>query len=675
MELLFPIAIEIFCISAVLSFILQKVKSVSHFTSSGLSLIGSAFMLVFAGYILLTHTVINVVLPTSFPLFTLSFHVDGLAAFFIFVIALIALPATLYGISYLKPYYTQYNTGVFGFFYNLFLLSLFLVVTSYNGLYFLFVWELMSLSSFFLVIFEQNHPSTIKAGFIYFVMTHVATGCISFAFILLYLATGSFDFSVIKSHAELIPMTIKSIAIICFIVGFGTKAGIIPFHIWLPKAHSAAPSHVSALMSGVMIKMGIFMFFRMFLDVLTPTPWLGFTILFLGALSSILGVLYALSEHDSKRLLAYHSIENIGIILLGLGGGLVFLTLNYPAFAIISIIAGLYHTINHAIFKSLLFLSAGSVISQTHTRNIEEYGGLIKKMPYTALFFLIGAIAITGLPPFNGFVSEWLTFQGLFKGIAFEGMLIKAAFIFAGVCLAFTGGLAAACFVKAFGITFLARPRSVESQHAKESSFPMVLSMGFLAALCLVFSIGAPYVIAQLRVLVQALGSFTRHTSAMVPAHEKLTDLAALNFNTMGLLLGFTISAAVVYALVYLVSHRQKTVIGSIWECGYTEITPRMEITATGFSRTLILIFKGIFRPTKQVHVEYVDADMRYAPTKTVTLGISDIYENNMYYPLVKLFHRISIQVKKIQSGNINAYLLYIFLTLIGLLLVARYYL
>ncbi|HSW88689.1 MAG TPA: proton-conducting transporter membrane subunit, partial [Candidatus Saccharimonadales bacterium] len=415
----FIVALEILGIGAVGSLVFQKDKELSHLISSVSSFIGALLVLIFSINLLLSGVTLVTTIPTSFPLFTLSFRIDLLAAFFLFIISIIALPASLYGIGYMKSYYKKYNIGMFGFFYNLFLISLLLVVTSYNGLYFLFVWELMSLSSLFLVLFEHREADTIKAGITYFIMTHIATAFIFVSFLFLYQSTGSFDFGIIKIHSEAIPFITRNIILFCMIIGFGTKAGIIPLHIWLPKAHGAAPSHVSALMSGVMIKMGIFMFVRMFFDILPqPTIWLGFTILLIGAISSLLGVLYALSEHDSKKLLAYHSIENIGIILLGLGSGLVFISMHKPELATLAIIAGLFHTINHAVFKSLLFLGAGSVISQTHTRNIEEYGGLIKRMPYTALFFLIGAIAISGLPPFNGFVSEWLTFQSLFAGIA-----------------------------------------------------------------------------------------------------------------------------------------------------------------------------------------------------------------------------------------------------------------
>src|SRR5262249_28737742 len=267
--------------------------------------------------------------------------------------------------------------------------------------------------------------------------------------------------------------------------GFGVKAGIIPLHIWLPEAHPVAPSNVSALLSGVLIKTGIYGMTRVFFDFLgTPPNWWGVTVLTLGTISAVLGVLYALMQHDLKRLLAYHSIENIGIILMGLGASLMFLHTHHPVLAALALIAGLYHTINHAIFKALLFLGAGAILHSTHTRDMEQMGGLIKRMPQTALCFLIGAVAISALPPLNGFVSEWLTYQSLLQGFGTTASLVRLMFPLGGAMLALTGALAAACFVKAFGITFLAQPRSQEAAQAHEASPTMLGGMGLLTVAC-----------------------------------------------------------------------------------------------------------------------------------------------------------------------------------------------
>lgn len=667
-------AMVLFIVGAAGSLLFPDNSQRSIAVGSTFAFIGSLVLLIAAIGIVMTQTSISMTLPTSFPGFIFSIHVDTLAAFFLIIIALIALPASWYGSAYLPQYAEEYDTGTFGCFYNLFLLSLVLVVTSYNGFYFLFSWELMALTSLFLVLFEHRRPETLQAARVYAIITHVATAFLMIAFFLIYQTIGSLDFGVIKMAAPTIPISLQTIIFLCLLIGFGTKAGIIPFHIWLPRAHSAAPSHVSALMSGVMIKMGIFMMVRMFFDILpAPSLWMGVVVLSLGATSAVFGVLYALSEHDLKRLLAYHSIENIGIILLGLGSGMLFVSLNQPGLAMVAVAAGLFHTMNHAVFKSLLFLSAGAVISRTHTRDMEKYGGLIRSMPYTALFFLVGALAISGLPPFNGFVSEWLTFQSLFAGLLTKSTALSSLFLAATASLAVTGGLAAACFVKAFGITFLAQPRSQLGKNAQESASAQRISMGFLAVLCLVLGIGSSVILTYLRTIISVLGVFGQNASSLIPAAAGADSRGFAAIDMPVVLLGIAIGGIVAYELTSLVSGRQTIVLSRVWSCGYTYLTPRMEITATGFSRSLLIIFKNIFRPTKHRAVDYLEGTRQYvAKNISIELGIVNLYEAYIYYPLYRGLYALSKQTKYIQSGNLNQYLLYIFIVLLGLLIFAR---
>ncbi len=672
---LFISTLLFFVFGAIASLVLQKYPRAANTVSHLSAAVGSSLGLALSAVLLLTKTVFAFSMTTSFPLLTIAIRVDSLSALFIGIISVVSLASSLYGMGYMRNYYTKYSIGMFGFFYNLFILSLLLVASAYNGLYFIFVWEIMSLTSLALVTFEHKDANTIEAGYIYFIMTHVATAFITIAFFLIYQTTQTFDFAIIKQQAAHIPFLVQTLIFICCLLGFGTKAGIIPLHIWLPRAHSAAPSHVSALMSGVMIKMAIFMFFRIFLDLIPSVPlWLGVTIVILGGFSSVLGVLYALSEHDSKRLLAYHSIENIGIILLGLGTGIIFLSLGNPVIAAFALTASLFHTVNHAIFKSLLFLAAGSVIAVLHTRNMEEYGGLIKRMPYTSFFFLIGAIAISGFPPFNGFVSEWLTFQGLFTGIASSSMLLKSLFIFAAGSLAFTGGLAAACFVKAFGVTFLARARNEKTEKVKEVGIEMVVPMGLLAVLCLALGVFSGYILPYLQGIIGNSFAFSRDASMYT--HDAFiqipTNSATLHMPAIFLLI--TVGVLITWIITKVINPKQKEVSGELWDCGYTELTPRMEITATGFSRSLIIIFRGIFKPSKQHTIEYVDADLRYfATSSTVTVDMENLYEKHIYYPLHKRMHAFSLKVRSLQGGTINNYLLYILIMLLILLLWARY--
>jgi len=392
-------------------------------------------------------------------------------------------------------------------------------------------------------------------------------------------------------------------------------------------------------------------------------------VVLLGAISSLLGVLYALSEHDLKRLLAFHSIENVGIILLGLGSALVFVALGLKMLAVLGLIAALYHTLNHAVFKALLFLGAGGDISATHTRNIEQYGGLIRSMPQTAFFFLVGAMAISALPPLNGFFSEWMTYQALFHGVFGSGLLTEVIFILAVGALAFTGGLAAACFVKAFGVTFLARPRSRGATEAREVGGSLRFGMGLLAILTLVFGFFSGFMSKLLGGVAGGLKNI-----------QVLTDTSGHVFNLGSVHVGYaTVSMPAVLAglvvmtlatvlLVAAVSHKQKIREDLTWDCG-TDLTPSMEITATGFSRSIITIFKGVLKPSRQTDIEYHDAKLRYFPKfGAVHMELKDVYSAYLYAPLQEFFLKAARQVRKIQNGNVNAYILYMFVTLIVLL-------
>ncbi len=644
---------------------------IAGYVAHGSGLLGSLLALFLSVQVLLSGQGIQFSIPGVLPgVIDFSFRLDGLSAFFLGLIALIGGVASLYGFSYQRHFYGKYNLGTFGFFYTTFLGSLLLVTLANQALFFLLVWELMSLASYFLVIYEYRKSESVRAGFLYFLMTHIGTLFIMMAFFLAYKATGSFDFNTWRAMAGTIDPTAQSFILLCALFGFGIKAGIIPVHIWLPGAHSAAPTHVSALLSGVMIKTAIFMFIRFFFDFFpgAPIEW-GLTFLILGGISSLLGVLYALSEHDIKRLLAYHSIENIGIILLGLGAGISFFSLGLETFALFALAAALYHTMNHAIFKALLFLGAGGVVASTGTRNMEHYGGLIRLMPYTAFFFLIGSLAISAFPPFNGFASEWLTFQALFVGIGSASVAVKAVFIFAIASLAFTGGLAAACFVKAFGTMFLARARHAFERPVHESGLSMLVAMGILAVLTLVLGIFSTVVIAALVGVVASIG-LTNPTTFQFPfvefvaAREQFANVLPLDIVALALATVFAFVAGIVVWL----TRTRKIVVGRTWDCG-TPLTARGEMTATSFSRSLVTIFRGILRPTKQTETEYHDENMRYfIKSQEVKTEIGDPYRQMLYQPLHTALQFIASKMRHIHGGNVNVYVLYIFITLLALL-------
>ena len=605
------------------------------------------------------------------PFVPLEIYIDKLGGLFLVIIGTIALLATVYGFGYMKHFYGKYAIGVFYAFYNLFIGSMVLVVIANNSFFFLVMWEIMSLASYFLVVFDHHEEENVRAGFLYFIVTHIATAFLVVMFFLFYRATGSLSFDTFRMEAGNISPLLSGIIFILALIGFGTKAGIIPLHVWLPNAHPAAPSQVSALMSGVMIKLGVFMLIRVFLDFFAATPaWLGLTVLILGALSSLLGVLYALGEHDIKRLLAYHSIENIGIILLGVGGALFFRSMGEDMLALLSLAAALFHTANHAVFKSLLFMSAGAVVAATHTRNIEKYGGLIKRMPYTAFFFLIGSIAISGIVPFNGFVSEWLTFQSLIGGLGTHDAWSQIVLILGIAALATTGGLAAACFVKAFGVTFLARPRSEDALHAEEADIGMRGGMAVLAVIAVMLGIfggsAAKFFASVAMSLPIATGSDTSGVSVTAEALSVEGGFGTLNMP----LIVFAILLALLatWIMVRFISGKRRVSVRETWDCGFP-LTPRMEITATAFSRSLIMIFHKIFRPKMHIETTVHDASRpHFLESLVVSLHLEDLYHKHAYHPIGQATLRGATIIQKVQNGSTNMYLLYVLFVLLALL-------
>lgn len=649
-----------------------KNAPMANFAAHVIPSFGALFGIIFSVSLLLSGNEIFFVRETTLPLLSLSLLIDSLSAFFILLISLVALATSIFGIGYIRQLEEKYSIGAFGLFYNIFIANLILVVAANNAVFFLIVWEFMSLSSYFLVTYEHGHEENIRAGFLYFLMTQIGTEFILFAFVLLYGAVGSFDFDVIRSANSAIPEVIGNLALASALFGLAIKAGVVPLHIWLPKAHPVAPSHVSALLSGVMLKVAIFMMIRFLFDLLAPASlaW-GIIILALGAVSAILGVLYALSEHDLKRLLAYHSVENIGIILLGLGSGVMLSALGHPALAAVALAAALYHTINHALFKGLLFLGAGSVVSATGTRDMERYGGLIKTLPVTAIFFIIGSIAISGLPPLNGFASEWLTLQALLSGVNVAGAGSKVVFAAGLGALALTGGLAAACFVKVIGITFLARPRSSEARDASETSFSMKAGQGILALLCIIFGIfAAPILSILLRITNELM--LSGGEQKFLPMNFGFSHASgAISLSFIALL--FSASFFTVYFGVWFVARGRKEKTRPTWDCGAPEdwqANPRVEISATGFSRTLLMIFGGVLRPVKREESLYSPgARHAYFPvSRHVSFHVTDIWTKYLYDPYIAGIRWFADQSRKIQNGNVHTYILYIFLTIIVLL-------
>jgi hydrogenase-4 component B len=611
--------------------------------------------------------------PSLIPYVKLAVKLDPLGAFFLLIVSLLATALSIYSFGYARGFYGRKNIGVLGAFFNALLLATTMVFTASNAFFFLMAWEVMALTAYCLVSYEHEKAEARNAGVLYFIMSHAGTGCLILGFLLLFQASGDYGFDGFRAVGSAMSPGRRDAAFLLFLFGFGIKAGIVPLHIWLPEAHPVAPSNVSALLSGVLIKTGIYGLTRVLFDFLgTPPNWWGVTVLTIGTISAVLGVLYALMEHDLKRLLAYHSIENIGIILMGLGAALMFLHTHHPVLAALALIAGLYHTINHAVFKALLFLGAGAVLHATHTRNMEEMGGLIKRMPKTAFCFLIGAVAISALPPLNGFVSEWLTYQSLLLGFSTTSSLVRILFPLAGAMLALTGALAAACFVKAFGITFLAQPRSEEARKAHEVSGSMVMGMGLLVGVCFFLGL-CPTVFVKLfdpltqQLIGQSLSTQLNLSNGLVLGNAQPEGGTV---STIGLALMAICLLPIPLGLWLVFGRQTKVRIGPTWDCGLKGLTPSMEYTATGFSKPIRMIFKALFRPRREVQREY-DYSPYFAKTLRFESHIEEAFVTRLYRPLNRAILRLSRRMRALQAGSIQAYLIYIFITLLVLLMLA----
>jgi hydrogenase-4 component B len=616
--------------------------------------------------------------PSLIPYLQLTVKLDPLGAFFVLIVSVLALALSIYSFGYVRGFYGRKNVGVLAAFYNALLLATTLVFTASNAFFFLIAWEIMALTAYCLVSFEHEKPEARNAGVLYFIMSHVGTGCLILGFLLLFQAAGGqapgdYGFETFRTLGDKLSPGRRDAAFLLFLFGFGIKAGIVPLHIWLPVAHPVAPSNISALLSGVLIKTGIYGLTRVLFDFMgTPPNWWGVTVLTIGTISAVLGVLYALMEHDLKRLLAYHSIENIGIILMGLGAALMFLHTHHPVLATLALIAGLYHTMNHAIFKALLFLGAGAVLHATHTRNMEEMGGLIKRMPTTAFCFLVGAVAISALPPLNGFVSEWLTYQALLQGFGTTDSLVRLMFPLSGAMLALTGALAAACFVKAFGITFLAQPRSDHAAQAHEVAPTMLAGMGLLTAACIFLGL-FPTLFLKLfnpltvQLLGQPLPGFLSEADGWVLGN---TQEMGGTVSTLGIALMGICLLPVPLVLWLFFGRQTKVRIGPTWDCGLKGLTPQMEYTATGFSKPIRMIFKALFLPRREVQREY-DYSPYFAKNLHFESHIEEAFVTRLYRPLNRGILRFSRRMRGLQAGSIQAYLIYIFITLLLLLMFA----
>ena len=584
------------------------------------------------------------------------FIFDTLSLVFVALIVLGAIPNIFYSSGYLphierKAHYQLH--------YFSFILSMLGVVVSANALVFLLFWELMSLTSWQLILTEGKEKKTLEAAKFYFFMTHFG-----FVFLLLFflIATdGDLELGFSAMHGIVAKFAYPTLLFFFMILGFLSKAGAVPLHVWLPYAHPEAPSPVSALMSGVMLKVAIYGLFRFLFDVLYPWPmeW-GVVILVIGSLSSLIGVLYALSEHDIKALLANHSIENIGIILIGFGMGMIFDSMGLKVLSSFAFIAALFHTFNHMSFKSLLFMGAGSVLHQTHTKNIEKYGGLIKTMPVTALTFLLASISISALPPSNGFLSEWMIFQSMLGSSHLDNISLKLAIPFAIFALAMTGGLAIACFVKAYGITFLGLHRSSNAKHAHEVNFLMRAGMILMAMVVLSLMLLTPYYISWFDKVLSGLGHLSVYDKIFPDGFWHMHSVG-FNGGVVSPIILFIALLGITALLMFAYrSLKVKERIHHTWSCGY-RTSARTQYSATGFAGPIRRFFNWLYKPDEHFSKESIAGHQSKFSDSHYEVHVKPLFETTLYNSVGKLAHRISYWVYRLSHFEQTRYAAMIF--------------
>lgn len=638
------------------------------------SMAGSILTVLLSVDVIMTKS-LSWTVPHILPFFNLEISVDGISAFFMLLIGLVSFAISLYSLGYTKEYESQKRISVFGFLFNVFILSMILVAGSNNGFFFLMFWELMSLTSFFLVIYDHDKEENVKSGITYLVMTHFGTALIFVSFLLGYLQTGSFGFDSFRTSSSSFPILIKNLIFVSAFVGFGTKAGIVPLHTWLPKAHPVAPSNVSALMSAVMIKMGIYGIIRTVFDFagFGASPdyaWWGMLLVVVGSASALIGILYAVIERDIKRALAFSSIENIGIIITGLGLSIIFASYHLTALSVLALVASMYHTINHAFFKGLLFMGAGSVVHATGTKDMEKLGGLIKKMPWTSLLFLVGAVSIAGLPPFNGFVSEWLGLQAILSSSQIPSTMLQISIAFASFPFALTIGLAAAAFVRIFAMTFLSKTRGIHMPHIREVPRNMIAGMAVLGSLCILFGL-VPFLGLSLLGTAFHLPSVPSSPFDAIALKNNTTSFANLSMPVVAIMLSAV--ALAVFGFIRVMGGKTSKTIYGTWDCGFGKLDERMEYTPTSLSQPIRVVFKSLFKPRNEINKELLIPTNPYM-VKSIKFHsrTKNIFEENLYNPIVSSTLFVLDKIRKIQTGKINSYLLYIMLTIILLLIFVR---
>lgn len=678
-----------------------------------LATVGSAasLVLLFAGgAALFGDAAYQAELWTVPPLGPLQVSVDRLSALFLIAAALVYLPVSVFSAGYLRRYAGHYSLRAFSVMYLGLFFSIALVLIAGDVLLFFLAWEGMAILSYLLVNYEHEEERHTQAGYVMLAMGEGGTLASVLAFLVLASVAGALDFPALKAGSGALGELQRWMVVLLSFFGFGVKAGLVPFNSWLPRAHPVAPGNVSAILSGVILNLGIYGIARINMDILPPiSPAPGLLILAVGAVSAFLGILYATTDNDLKAMLAHSSIENLGIVAAGIGAGLVFTAAQHPSLASIAFLAALYHMTNHSIYKALLFLGAAVVDYKAGTRDLDRLGGLIRRLPWTAFFFLVGALSISAIYPFNGFASEWLTLQALLRSVELSSTAVKLVFVLSGALLALTAALAVTCFVKAFAMGFLGMSRSRHAAHAGEAGASMLIPMGMLALFCLLLGILPTYVTLAIDRAVEPIAGASA-TQALVPpffaaspGHSQLPAEFASEFHELGAqtgesilpgpglvmlhrggeanpvvfamstTYGFLVLAALlalVAGIVLWLTRRRRVSRSVRWDGGVRRLLPEMTYTATGFSNPVRVIFDAVLRPlTVEDTKETVAEHFRTAIRRTRhDVHVVDRY---VYAPAAAVVVWIAGTVARMHHGRINAYVAYVLLTLIAFLIVA----
>jgi hydrogenase-4 component B len=640
---------------------------------------------------------------------TMEFTADRLSALFLFIAGLVFLPVSIFSDVYLKKYRRHYSLQYFGVLYHALFASIVLILIANDAISFLVSWEIMSIASYLLVNFEHEREESSQAGFMMLAMSEAGTIAVAIAFMLAAGGAGTLEFDQIRSAARLSEGIGWAVFLLSFF-GFAVKAGLVPVNSWLPLAHPVAPTNVSALLSAVIVNLGIYGIMRFNLD-LRPVSGSGpgLIVLIVGSTSALIGILYATIQAEMKRLLAHSTIESMGIIAAGIGAAMTFQANGHAVIAGIALIAALYHLANHSVYKALLFVGTGAVEAGTGTRDLDRLGGIVRKMPWTSAFFLVGVLSISALPPLNGFVSEWLTLQTILRSAVLSSTPIKVAFAISGALLALTAGLAVTCFAKVFAMGFLGMPRSEGAAQATEARVGAQAPLALLAALCILLGILPTYVIPAIDRAVVPI-THASASAALVPPffnvdsqrQENLPAKFVAEFHDLGAQVGggilpgrgvvvlhrgeeqnpvvfamstsymfvaFATVLAVVFIAFQVLSGRQLLRRGPVWAGGLRHLWPGITYTARGFSNPVRVIFEAILQPaTGEDSVEAVAEHFRTAIKRNRTEV--HIVDRLVLDPTIASMRRVAGVARKMHVGHVNAYAAYVLLTMLFVLIV-----